>query len=383
MKSRYIALFLSFLLCAQSAMASQFANTVVFGGRGEDGDVTKSGSESTPIVVNARKFLVTGTWTPKSGTIVNASNDVSITGTVNVATNLQTITPDVNRGGYNAKGAGIGAGIGVDRNDGSFWTGGSGAGFGGKGGNSGRSTGVNEYSVTGGPAYTPDAQPCGSSGGNGGYQTFASTAIKAGGAGGGAIKFYCASNLSISGSGVVNINGGAGEAAGSGVSGGGGGSGGYGLFAAVKSISVTATNGVRAKGGAGGNGSGDYADGAGGGGGYLIFVSPSVTLTGGTDLTGGSPGSGGTVVQAALAGDSGVSLIIQGMPTLPLIGAIDTPEKVQEFLAYLAPSAKRICCNEALVYEFLNHKKKHLNQIQSPLSYLDRIREIGEYGNVA
>lgn len=357
---RLIALLTAFLFTAMPAIAAYSPNAVLFGGRGDDGDVTKSGTETAPVIVNARRFTVSGTWNAKSGTIINSTSDVTITGTVNVATNLQTVPlVPAQDTGVTFRGAGLGAGQ-CNQAYGGNYTGGSGAGFGGKGGDGGTAHG-STYRTLGGNTYTPDAMPVGSSGGNGYYVPSSGTGNPGvGGAGGGSIKFYSAGNITISGSGVVHVDGGAASAAGSGGSGAGGGSGGYGLFSALKSISVTATNGVTARGGAGSGGVSGTGNGAGGGGGYVTFISPSITLTGGTDLAGGAAGSGGTTVIAATAGASGVSLQIQAIPTLQVIAAIDTVPELQEFLAYLgcSNSGLRVAVNERTVLNFIDYKNR-------------------------
>lgn len=382
---RILAVLMALLMVSPPSYAALYANTVVFGGRGEDGDVTKAGTETTPLIVNARKFVVSGTWSPKSGTVVNSSHDVSITGTVNVATNLQTVAlVPAQDTGVTFRGAGIGAGQ-CNQTYGGNYTGGSGAGFGGKGGDGGTSS-SSTYRTLGGNTYTPDAMPMGSSGGNGYYNPSSGTGSPGvGGPGGGSIRFYCAGNLTISGSGVVHVDGGAGTAAGTGGSGAGGGSGGYGLFAALKSIAVTATNGVTAKGGAGGGGVSGTGNGAGGGGGYLTFISPSITLTGGTDLTGGAAGSGGTTVIAATAGASGVSLQIQAVPTLQIIAAVDTKQKVCDLLAFCGMNSIELTeINEAVVFDFVSYQNQR-QRIKGLISRseADKILRVGGQREVA
>lgn len=372
---RFIAVLMALLMVSPPSYAALYANTVVFGGRGEDGDLTKSGTESTPIVLNARKLTVSGTWNLKSGSVINSSHDVSITGSVNVDQVLANPAHLYNPTLYPSHG--LGAGInGIDSQ-----TGGSGGGFGGKGGNSGRVGMINpNYKHDGGPKYTPDMQGSGSSGGYGG--SGGGMTGGDGGNGGGSVRFLCGGNLTISGSGVVHIDGGNGADApvASQSSGGGGGSGGFGLFAAMKSITVSATNGVTCKGGDGGDAAVFGSEGAGGGGGYLIFIAPQIVLTGGVNTTAGGVGSstGGQV--AATGGESGVTLQIQAVPTLPLIAAVDSKEEIDAYLAFCGTREK----NEESVIDFIAYQNQRVKYSASKrVSETDKVRELGGHCEAA
>jgi hypothetical protein len=337
---RFLALFLTLWLCVQPAFAAYQPFVIQFGGNASQGVLAKTGTESTVQFIEASDFSVASgqTWSPVSGTRINARGAVNVAGTLSV----QKIAAQ------NPAPANIrdGRGLGAGRGSGSYAAGAAGAGNGGAGGQGG-SFHSTVGTISGGLTYTPDLYFGGSTGGSGGWDNANANGVGGqAGDGGGSIKIYAAGPITIPSGGVVNLDGGNG-AAGSGgsygTSGGGGGSGGTGLLASLKSITVTATNGISAKGGIGGNGNGagggSFAGGVGaggGGGGYLILVAPTISLPGGVDVSGGaagtpaSAGGGGS----AAAGSTGIVRSIQVTPSLPLLGLLDDSRFIKLVLAY-------------------------------------------------
>lgn len=380
--NKFIATLAALSLTLAPAYAAYNVNVVLFGGHGQDGDVTKSGSESAQVLVNAKKFTVSGTWNIKSGSVVNCVSDALITGIINVGTGAKalTFTSAVFNGGP-TRGTGIGAGE-ANGIYGDQYVGGSGGGFGGKGGYGGRSS-ASSYATVGGGTYTPDLMAGGSSGGSGRYiSSPPSGTAGAPGDGGGSFKLYSAAGITISGSGVVHIDGGNGGA-GSSASGGGGGSGGYGLFAALKYIVCSATNGCTAKGGNGGGSTSGFGNGAPGGGGYLTFIAPSVSLTGGTDRSAGSAGSGGTDYTAPGSADAGIALSIVAIPTYQIIAAVDSKNKVDDFLAWLGREKDHyVAVNEKTILDYIAWKTNQVIGVPMTLEH-DKVRHLGEYHEAA
>lgn len=335
---RVLIAFLLAVIAMQPALAAFLPDTMQFGGTGSQGSLTKSGTESSIQFFDAIDFSIASgqTWSPVSGTRINARGSVNISGTVAVQTSYAQTPTNTNRNGV-----GIGGGTGASN----YQYGGGGGSCGGPGGQGGSF----HYTVpvaSGGRVYSPELYFCGSAGGSGGWDH--ANAVGVGGqagAGGGAISIYAAGPINISSGGLLTLNGGNG-AAGSGgtygTSGGGGGSGGVALLASLKSITVSSTNGIQAKGGSGGNGNGSGGGGfqggvgaGGGGGGYLILVAPSVNLSGGVDLAGGSAGTpanyggGGT----SAAGSSGVVKSILVVPSMPLLTLLQDQNFVSMVLA--------------------------------------------------
>lgn len=354
-------------ILAGSPAYAFYTNPVLFGGDGHNGPVTKSGTETTPVFIDASKFTVSSTWTPKSGTRVNCTGPVIISGTLNVATdakaqstNYGTMTGATPGTMKNSAGPGAGS-------DGAWNTfGPSGGGFGGRGGD-GFEANSGFHWCSGGPTYSFQLCPAGSAGGNGSRTNLAVTSVPGvGGGGGGGFSVYSAGAINISG--TVNLNGGSGTnatgtpATSNSCSGGAGGSGGFGLFASKQSITVTGN--VTANGGAGGNGFYQGAGAAGGGGGVLLFVAPAISLGGVVVANGGAPGTADATLGnisggANSTGQAGLIITITETPNLPLLS------KIMNEPGYLAPNLRKL---------FGDRREISLSQAQ--LVYLSGARSI-------
>lgn len=341
MKRLLIALTIGILL-APCASAFYGSNLSAFGGNGQDGPVTASGTETAVRFIDASTFTCSGTWAPYSGTRVNSSGPMTISGTINVGASISG-PPAMTYNGTTVRGSGLqGGGPGGGGSAVSCWCGGSGGGFGGAGGLGGalNSGGITQYmKFTGGQPYSPFVFPGGSAGGAGLYSegSLNGTGGKGGDAGG-TIRFYSGKTITVSGQ--INCNGGAGGNAvdgGAGASGGGGGTGGLAILAAMQSITISGSNGIQVIGGAGGNGTNTTGSAGGGGGaGWAVLIAPTVTVSGSINTAGGAAGTNTGSTNPPTAGGLGQTLIIQRQPTLPVLGLLED-RKFTEGLVAMYP----------------------------------------------
>jgi hypothetical protein len=265
-----------------------------FGGTGIDGPKACTNGETLRGIYNFTTFTVPSGFTVTIDKFarIYCTGNVSIQGTVNVST---------------AVGGGVGFSTGISG--------------GALGGTTGNGLGGGSGTGTSGP-YHFTASSLGSGGGSGfciNGATQAST-IPSGGVGGGALLIEAIGTVSITGS--INANGGAGisgfRIAGTNqpLSGSGGGSGG--LLWITSLASIIATGGgvtLSARGGNGGDAvAGANANGGGGGGGgWIVLAAPNVNATGANVLVGG--GAAGTTIGSPatnLGGGTGGSFAGQG-----------------------------------------------------------------------
>ena len=221
-----------------------------------------------------------------SGTRTGDINSLAVTGSITVSGtnngNLPNVTANsmtINNGAFiSANGYGFASGSGTGTG-----TTNAGAGHGGAG-----SPG---FSGSGGAAYGSQAEPitAGAGGANG---------VTAGGAGGGIIKIFTTSTLSVNG--ILRANGMAGSNNGSSNSTAGGGGAGGSIW--LQSAGMSGTGSILAQGGNGGDATrtGNRDGGAGGGGRIAIYSSNSfggtVSAAGGTrPAAAASPGGVGTL----------------------------------------------------------------------------------------
>lgn len=287
-----------------------------FGGGGSQGGLTlNTSSFSNPeITDNTTVEIPTGqTVDYESGTVINATETITITGTVNVAYSAE------GGNGTSAQssmepGAGINGGHVGRVYD--CVAGGGGGGCGGKGGSGGSDT-SSVVGGVGGGAYdksiVTNVRGLTGSGGSAGEAD--SGAGGDGGKGGGFIGFHAKGAIVVDG--VINCAGEDGAAGTTGAGGGGGGSGGVVEFSSQTSIDLSAAT-INLAGGDGGDGA-TATDGGGGGGagGVLVLISPSTITFGGTiTLTGGGAGANGT--QTGTSGGTGFILQLTIKPNEPI-----------------------------------------------------------------
>ncbi len=193
-------------------------------------------------------FSVSGTLTVPSGTIIRATGDVTISGRIDVETNIDA-----------------GAGIGTKA-----------AGTGGAASSASGGSGMVKLFA---PLLVNPGAVSGGAGGGGTY----------GGAGGGTVVILAQGAITISSGGSVHADGAAGSFAANQYCGGGGGAG---VIVLVSKTSISNSGTLSAQGGTGHNGvSGDTgcSAGGGGGGGIINLLAPSI-MSGTTSLNGGSAG---------------------------------------------------------------------------------------------
>ena len=283
---------------------------------------TKSTFNFTTINIPSATTLTTdGPQTTSNAITINATGNVGIGGTINLA------GKGYSGGATQANGNGPGYGAGGTNQSGSPSKrgGGGGGGYGGAGGGGGTVAGG-----SGGNAYT--SFDSGSSGGGGARSTGSAT----GGAGGGGIKITSNGTITISGN--ININGSSGE---SNTGGGGGGGGGSGGGVTLKAVNLTVSGTITANGGNGGNfapsSSSDGGGGGGGGGIISLEYQSSISVTGSTSVTQGSGGLGDGYNGAD--GSTGTNTQTSTSPTLYVLGGNNSSGTAQSAIYYATITA--------------------------------------------
>lgn len=263
---------------------SQAGAVKIFGGTGDQGDYTLSGTETFDKgYYYYRNFTINpgATLTISKFAKIFCSGNVTINGAINIT--------------YLANGGAI------------FATSVIGASGGLSGSGPGAGSGSN---ALGGEAYNYAAAPYGS-GGAGGYSSFANNSggtLAGGGRGGGGLWIEAGGTITVGATiSARGENGGAGIlTTGTGdLSGGGGGSGGLILLSSLKSVTVSPGATLDVRGGNGGNAAtGNAKGGYGGGGGQAVLISPSINATGAIILNSGGT-AGSNTGAGALGGGNG------------------------------------------------------------------------------
>ncbi len=261
-------------------------------GDGSEGNTTISSTTSLAganYQYDSFTLSSAATLTVASGTVIRASGNCAINGTINVQTgasgatrggvsvSTEAVETSTRPGVHGIAQAGGNGQISAENAD----AGGVIAGYGGRGLSVAQAQNTIRPSLTGGAG--------GGTGGSG-----------EAGAGGGYFAIICQGTFTLGASATIRANGGTGAA------GTGGGGGGVIVLASLSTMSLLGT--VEAKGGAGGAATTSTGPGGGGGGGIIHFIAPSISNLVTTDVTGGvgsaSTGSG-TVTAAVVAGGGG------------------------------------------------------------------------------
>src|SRR5579885_3129762 len=317
--TKILAAVLATILCAGPALAL-VANPARIGGDGSDSAVTVGAvTDTSPRQINSTNFVQSAstTWTVFTGTVVNATGTITISGTVlgdgngysgGVGGKWGTSAFQCSQCGGGPSGGGVTVG---DSAISTSTFGGAGGGNGGAGGNGG-SPNATVFPRGGGPVNLALGAGSGGSAGMGDSSNNGGS----GGYGGAFVRFIAKGAISIGG--TLGSRGGGGlPAAGGQAGGGGGGAGGtFGLYSAV---SITNSGSVLLNGGNGGSAASTSGGaGGGGGGGICLVQSPSNTL-GTITTSGGAAGFIGSATLAAQSGFAGVTINLSTTPNVPFI----------------------------------------------------------------
>lgn len=279
-----------------------------FGGDGSDGAVTKgAATQSTPYIINATTFSQTAstTWTVEQHGQINCTGVATISGTITAFPCMWGGSP----AGYNTwpaiGGHGAGPAPGVcgypfSTISAGYEAAGSGGGCGGGGGRGG--TGAESAGAQGGQSVAIHPGITGSGGGG----SAKNGDIQRGGKGGTRFIIAAKGAITIDSGATINAKG----QDGTGFEAGGGSGGVVGLFSET---SITNSGTINVTGGNGGSGAG--IGGGGGGAGWIVLMAPSITQ--GTLTVSG--GTAPYTAAGAASGESSTPLIIEDVPTLPLI----------------------------------------------------------------
>lgn len=335
--NKKVAVFLALVsfLVGHPSFAAFLHNVQLFGGYGQDGTKTVSGTvtESFARSWNFLSYTVNASSTHNvpSGSIINSLQPATVSGTVSVgagypggrASSLQR-TADSGRG--------PGGGSGRPTIDGGGTYGGAGGACIGAGGDGGASDSSFAHGSVG-LGFQP-----GLVGSGGGAGMSNSSSNGAGGAGGGRFILCSASTITLNSSSIITAKGSNGQST---TAAGGGGSGGVVALLSSVSLSLASGSTIDVSGGNGGSGT---SGGGSGGGGLVYLMAPSISNSATINLAQGTAGSGGSSTSPS-AGTAGSTISITGTPSLPLmVWMLDHPNQMRTVAGgkYLCMSAEAL-----------------------------------------
>lgn len=334
------------ILSSQSAaLADIKPRSVDFGGDGRLGVVAIS-SNTAETAATAKNYVsltvnTSITYGVKHKAIIGCTGTLTVNGTLEVVGGFAGGTSSTGRVATSGAGPGGGVAPGSLKKDND---GGGGGGNGGHGGMGGSVTSGLASNNGGRGIGAPDAGFGG--GGAAGQADSTGSVGSLGGDGAGSLR-VCAKNISIPSGGIIRANGAAGTTAGVNTTGAGGGAGGQIHLYAL--VSIVNNGAIQATGGNGGNGVGGGNQGGGGGGGGVVLLFAPSTTAGTITLTGGTAGTGGSQMTN---GGTGVSVVINAVPTIPLIGCVEN--SWSDIVAYARSNGGTLTLSQDQIVPFLS-----------------------------